>query len=78
MAVDSIREHDRVVLTTALSDDGLRPGDVGTVVHVHRDGDAYEVEFCTLGGDTVAVVTVDRDHLRPVRRNDLSHARPLE
>ena len=28
-----IEEHDRVVLNTALSSEGLEAGDVGTVVH---------------------------------------------
>jgi len=38
-----IREHDRVVLTVALSDERLEPGDVGVVVHVHPRHEAYEV-----------------------------------
>ena len=36
----------------------LRPGDVGVVVHVHPDGEAYVVEFLTLDGDTAAIATV--------------------
>ncbi len=39
---------------------------VGTVVHVHRNGEAFEVEFVTLTGATVAVATVPGDRLRPV------------
>ncbi len=35
-----IREHARVVLTTSVPDEGLEAGDVGTVVHVYRDGAA--------------------------------------
>lgn len=42
-----IKEHDRVVLTTSVRGEGLEPGDVGTVVHMYRDGQAYEVEFVT-------------------------------
>jgi hypothetical protein len=45
-----IEEHNRVVLTASLPEYGLRPGDVGTVVHVYKDGQAYEVEFFTLDG----------------------------
>ena len=33
-----LKEHERVVLTTSLPDDGLVAGDVGTVVHVYPDG----------------------------------------
>ena len=54
-----IKEHDRVVLTTPASTEGLEAGDVGTVVHVYRDGLAFEVEFTTLAGKTAAVVTLE-------------------
>jgi len=72
-----IREHDCVVLTEDLPEAGLRCGDVGTVVHVHRGGEAFEVEFMTLTGRTVAVVTVLSSQLRPVGPRDLVHARQL-
>lgn len=36
----AINEHDRVVLTTDLTGEKLAAGDVGTVVHVSRDGRA--------------------------------------
>jgi hypothetical protein len=36
-----IKEHDRVVLTTPASTEGLEAGDVGTVVHVYWDGLAW-------------------------------------
>ena len=73
-----IREHDRVVLTTDLANEGLKAGDVGTVVHIHSQGEAFEVEFLTLDGKTVAIATVPRSQLRPVTHRDITHARPLE
>ena len=72
-----IREHDCIVLTANLPDDGLEAGDVGTVVHIHKDDAAYEVEFMTLTGKTVAVTTVLASHLRPVGKRDLTHVREL-
>ena len=72
-----IQEHDQVVLTVDLPAEGLESGDVGTVVHVHRDGEAYEVEFTTLAGDTLAVATVPASRLRPVNKRDISHVRQL-
>jgi len=72
-----IQEHDCIVLTQDISDEGLQAGDVGTVVHIHRDGVAYEVEFVTLTGQTVAVSTVLSSQLRPVNRQDIAHAREL-
>ena len=43
-----IKEHDCVVLTADVPDEGLVAGDVGTVVHIHKGGEGYEVEFMTL------------------------------
>ena len=43
-----IREHDRVVLTAPVPQERLEIDDVGTVVHVYPDGQAFEVEFTTL------------------------------
>jgi hypothetical protein len=72
-----IREHDRVVLTTAVPGKALAPGDVGTVVHLYGDGRAYEVEFLTLDGKTAAVVTVDATQLRPVAPREITHSRQM-
>jgi len=77
MQSGTIQEHDRVILRSDLPDEELRAGDVGTVVHIHGDGEAFEVEFCTLHGDTVAITTVTTDQVRPVGSNDMSHARSL-
>ena len=71
----AINEHDRVVLTTDLSGEKLAAGDVGTVVHVYREGQAFEVEFVSLDGETVAVVTLERAQIRPVERREITHAR---
>ncbi len=43
-----IKEHDIIVLTSDLPEEGLTAGDVGTVVHIHEHGVGYEVEFMTL------------------------------
>ncbi|HEV2971815.1 MAG TPA: DUF4926 domain-containing protein [Pirellulales bacterium] len=72
-----IHEHDCVVLTQDLPADGLQAGDVGTVIHIHREGAAFEVEFMTLTGQTVAVATVPAAQLRPVSPRDVSHVREL-
>ena len=72
-----IREHDRVVLKTPVPAEGLEAGDVGAVVHVYRDGQAYEVEFVTLDGRTAAVVTLGADQVRPVHEREITHAREL-
>ena len=70
-----LEEHDRIVLTDDVADPGLKTGDVGTIVHVHRGGDAYEVEFLTLDGHTAALATVSSSQVRPVTGADITHAR---
>jgi Domain of unknown function (DUF4926) len=72
-----IREHDRVVLTAPLREEGLEPGDIGAVVHIYPRNEAYEVEFVTLTGKTAAVVTVPAAQLRPVGSREIPHAREL-
>ncbi len=72
-----IKELDQVVLTAAIPEEGLVPGDVGTVVHVHANGEAYEVEFMTLEGETVAVATVEASQVRPVGPSEMTHAREM-
>jgi hypothetical protein len=72
-----IKEHERVVLTAPVPEEGLEAGDVGTVVHLYRDGQAYEVEFTTLDGKTAAVVTLEANQVRPVGRREITHAREL-
>lgn len=70
-----IAEHDVVVLTEDVSAEGLRAGDAGTVIHVHPRAEAYEVEFFTLTGQTVAVATVLPGQLRGATRHDITHVR---
>ncbi len=70
-----IKEHDRVVLTQDLASEKLTAGDVGTVIHVYRGGEAFEVEFVSLGGETVAIATLERTQVRPVEQGEITHAR---
>ena len=72
------REHDRVVLTDDISEKRLKSGDVGTIVHVYPDADAFAVEFLTLDGYTEAVAHVRGDQIRPVSKSDITHARNVE
>lgn len=71
-----IREHDTVVLAVDLPEHGLRQGDVGTVVLVHGKR-GYEVEFATLNGETLAVVSLHQDQVRPIGHREIAHARAV-
>jgi hypothetical protein len=72
-----MRERDLVVLTRDVLDRGLRAGDIGTVMLVHQEGAGYEVEFSTLAGRTLAVVTMRAEDVRPVGEREIAHARQV-
>lgn len=72
-----INELDRIVLASELPEHGLQVGDIGTVVLVHDQGKGYEVEFVSLDGETVAVVSLLANQVRTIRRREVPHARLL-
>ena len=69
-----MKELQSIVLTTDLPGHGLNAGDIGTIVLVHGDM-GYEVEFATLGGETLAVVSLRPDQLRAIEPREIAHAR---
>jgi hypothetical protein len=52
MTTNNIKLLDVVALTTDLSEENLWRGQVGTVVEILADGDAFEVEFSDKDGRT--------------------------
>ena len=72
-----IREHEVLVLARDLPEFGLKAGDLGAVVLVHP-GAGCEVEFMTLDGETLAVVSLSMDQLRPIRTREIAHARQID
>jgi uncharacterized protein DUF4926 len=64
-----IQELDIVSLTHDIPEENLNQGKTGTVVHCHRGGRAFEVEFTDSDGMTITVLTLtDVDvkfHQRP-------------
>jgi Domain of unknown function (DUF4926) len=72
-----IRELDTVALTRELPEYGLAVGDVGAVVHRYPEGAAFEVEFVTAAGETVAVATLEPGDIRPLIGREILHVREL-
>ncbi len=72
-----IQNLDLVVLTHHIHEHGLEQGDVGTVVHGYADGTAFEVEFVTTEGQTLAVLTLTSQDIRRVGRHEILHVREL-
>jgi len=66
---------ERVALTQDLPEQGLKAGDIGMIVHVYGDHKGYEVEFVTLSGDLLALVSVYPDHIRPLENDEIASAR---
>ena len=55
------KEHEQIALTACLTGDNgeeLKPGDVGTVIHIHPNQQAFVVEFNSPDGSTFAIATV--------------------
>ncbi len=72
-----INELDDVILTRDVPERGLSAGDIGTVVLVHRNEAGYEVEFTALDGETIAVLTLLPEQVRPANSREIAHVRPL-
>ncbi len=72
-----INELDDVVLMCDLPEHGLSAGDIGTAVLVHRQAAGYEVEFTSLDGETIAVVTLMANQVRPAQTGEIAHVRAL-
>ena len=72
-----IKELDRIILNIDLPEHDLKKGDLGTVVLVHGESKGFEVEFVSLSGETVAVVSLFTYQVRSIGRREIAHARPL-
>jgi len=72
-----INELDTVVLSHDIDEYGLKEGDIGAVVHRYSDGLAFEVEFVTGEGETVAVLTLNSQDIRPMYGKEILHVREI-
>lgn len=72
------QETDIVVLNLDIPEYGLKEGEIGAVVPCYREAAAFEVEFFTAQGDTVALLTLSPYDIRPVMGQEILHVRVLE
>ena len=72
-----ITELDRVVLTHDLAEYNLKVGDIGNVVLVHQEGLGYEVEFMTLTGQTITIISLFSSQIRAIGNREIAQARVL-
>ncbi len=74
--------YSRVALAVDLPAEGIRRGDVATVVEHHGAPSigaepGYSVEVFNAIGETLAVLTLPESHLEPLRRDEVLSVRPL-
>lgn len=60
-----IAQYESCILTTDLPQYDLRAGTRGVVVDYTASGKTYIVEFFTPEGDTIDVIFVEQDQVRP-------------
>lgn len=72
-----IKELDRVILNRDIPENHLKKGDIGIVVLIHNKSAGYEVEFSTLDGNTITVVTLNSEDVREIRKHEIAHARVI-
>ena len=72
-----VQERDQVVVVEDLRNLSVRAGDIGTIVHVYPARQAYEVEFVSLTGKVIGVVTLAAGKIRAICEGEIAHARLL-
>ncbi len=70
-----INEHENVVLMENIPSAGLEAGDVGVVIHVFGNGEAFEVEFLTFEGETASIQTLNCAQVRTANPREIPHVR---
>lgn len=73
-----VQELERVALTDDLPELRLKAGDIGMVVHVYGEHKGYEVEFVTVNGELVALVSVYPSQIRQLERDEIASARRVK
>ena len=73
-----IKELDQIVLKEDLPEYGLQAGDLGTVILVHQNGKGYEVEFVALDGESLAVVSLFANQVRPIQEREIAKVRAIK
>ena len=73
---DKLNLLDTVVLLKSYLDHGLKAGDIGAIVELYEP-DGVEVEFVTGSGKTQALLTLNREDIRPIAADEILAARSI-
>lgn len=69
-------ELETVVLNHDIPQHGLQAGDIGAVVHLYENG-TFQTEFVSGEGDTVALLDLSPNDIRPMAAKEILHARKI-
>lgn len=53
-----------MLLTDRFIEEGVKTGDIGTIIEVYNNGEAYEVDFSDEKGITIAQIVVQENELK--------------
>ena len=74
--------YSRVALTKDFPDDGLKAGDIATVVDYHPGmdvrKDGYSLEVFNALGETIAVIGVSESDIEVLHSDEVFHKRQLQ
>ena len=73
-----MKELERVALTEDLPEHGLKIGDIGMILHIYADHKGYEVEFVTLNGELITLVSVYPSQIRQLEQDEIASARRVK
>ena len=71
---------EEVILLEDVIPNGLRKGDVATIVEHHPMSgvdDGYSLEVFNVLGDTIAIITLPESSIAPLTENEVFSVRPL-
>jgi hypothetical protein len=72
-----MNELDTVVLNKDLPEHGIEKGDIGVIVHTYDKNQVIEIEFVSGAGETLGVVTMSTEDVRPMNGDEILHVREL-
>ena len=61
------KELDTVELTHDIKEYNLKEGDRGAIVEIYKNGEAFEVEFVSPNGRTIALLTLMPKDIRSMK-----------
>ena len=72
-----IKELDQIVINKDYKEYGIEKGDVGTVVHIYKDFQGFEIEFVSGTDRTFGVYTIKGEDVRSMKQSEILHIREL-